>query len=485
MAGKKDRNALPTVTSSLAPDMRRFVNRVREVIGEGQTIIQRDDVVQELPFTALDDGSITVTDLRLEQCPLVPPAPPSQSDDTDPFEARGAFENVILTWGGLPYGSSRCHDFTEIWRTATPVNGSPDIGDFSTATLIGTTTGRTYADPVGPGSKVWYWIRFVDYRGEIGPYQDQVGLLAETAPDLDYILDVLTSEYGLGTLEPFFFVPDCELLTQQAIINGEPVPPCEEVWIGGEFDENGNPVIDPETGQARGAVKLDPGVYIKEAFIGEATITDAKIRDLAVDKLFAASGTIADAVIGDGHINNAMIGNIIASDDYDPNGGGPTSATWYINKSGKALFRDIEIRDIDGNVIFASRGEYDAETGQYLPLMRSEFITGLGSFANLDQITSDNISTFIANGAIDNAYIGTLIQSEDFIEPGAAGGPRGWRISKGDPEGGVSSDLTIANGTFYGELNIIGSGDNRTEITNDGIRVLVEGQERVRIGKLF
>lgn len=476
----KPRNAIPTVTSKLAPDVRRFVDRVRDVIGEGTLDydVTEKDVVDVLPFDVEDDGTITIPDYRLKECPIVPPKPPSQFASGTPFEAQGIFENVILKWGGLPYGATRCHDYTEIWRSTVAETNNPDVGAFSEAILIGTATGRVYVDPVGASAKAWYWIRFVDYRGEVSEYQDPAGLLAETAQDLDYILGVLTEDYGLSTAHPFFFVPDCELLYNQWLASGgQGLPPeCEPVVIGA--DESGE-----------GGTTLEPGVYINTAFIGDATILDAKIRDLAAEKLFAVEGTIANAIIDRGHINNLMIDNIIASNDYysfddDGNVVGTNAdlATWLIDKNGDAKFRGIRIVDNDGNTILSSGG-IDG------PFADPSNIAGFGNFSTLDQVTLSNISTYIEAGAISDLYIGRFIQSADWRDIGDPLGPQGFSIDRGNPEAGVNSRLVIADGDFYGTLNVgtfsnVDDTPTGTQITNDVIRVVVDGQERVRIGKL-
>lgn len=481
----KPRNAIPTVTSGLPPDMRRFVDRVRDVIGSGieTAELEAQDVIGVLPFDVEDDGTITVDDFRIRECPVTPPAPPRQlyvgeasNAIADPFEVRGIFENVILKWGGIPYGATRCHAYTEIWRSVVPTTVGGSIGDFSEAELVGTASGRTYVDPLGYNGKAWYWIRFVDYRGETGPFQDQLGVLAETAQDLEFILGVLTEQYGLSTAHPFFFVPDCDLVYDQWVANGSVgLPPeCEPVVIGS----------DP-TG-ANG-ITLDPGVYINDAFIGDATIVDAKIRDLSAEKLFAIEGTIATAIIDRGHINNLMIDNIIASNDYyglSDDGEVlftyPETCTWIVDKNGDARFRGIEIVDADGKIIL-SAGGIDG------PFANPGLIEGFGNFAGLDQITRDDIDVYIEDGAITNAYIGNEIRSANWLPFGVTNGPRGWRMWKGDANEGAS--LTIADGTFYGTLNVGDTDPNSdtptgTRIQNDVIQVLVDGVERVRIGKL-
>jgi len=99
--------------------------------------------------------------------------------------------------------------------------------------------------------------------------------------------------------------------------------------------------------------------YMKAAMIQDATITNAKIQSLAADKLFASSGTIASAIIGSGHITDAMIGNYIASSNYngsttDPYTS-PGTAGWCIAKGGNAGFNNVRVRgDVEASSLKAN-----------------------------------------------------------------------------------------------------------------------------------
>ncbi len=65
------------------------------------------------------------------------------------------------------------------------------------------------------------------------------------------------------------------------------------------------------------------------------TLDVTQVGALAADRIFAASGSIADLIVGEGHILNAMIGQVIQSDNYVPGAAG-----WTINKDGSAEFRN-------------------------------------------------------------------------------------------------------------------------------------------------
>jgi hypothetical protein len=100
-------------------------------------------------------------------------------------------------------------------------------------------------------------------------------------------------------------------------------------------------------------------------------------------------------------------------------------------------------------------------------------IANQGEFATLDKITASNISTYIADAAITNAYIGNTIQSADWN----AANKTGWRIKK-------DGAMVMNNATFRGTLDVGGGTGNRLNITSDKIEVWEGTTLRVRLGKL-
>ncbi len=104
-------------------------------------------------------------------------------------------------------------------------------------------------------------------------------------------------------------------------------------------------------------------------------------------------------------------------------------------------------------------------------------IADQGDFATLDQITQNNISTYIAGAAITNAYIGDTIQSASYRAASHAQGPAGWKISK-------SGGMEMKDATFYGTLDVDDGTDTRLVIKSDRIEVYDGGVLRVRLGNL-
>src|SRR5205823_123082 len=79
------------------------------------------------------------------------------------------------------------HAFAEVWRA--------QRNDVSKAVFVGSTLANVYTDVVGPGGGTWfYWVRFANECGAIGPFQGQQGVVAQTLPDIQYLLDKLTGQ---------------------------------------------------------------------------------------------------------------------------------------------------------------------------------------------------------------------------------------------------------------------------------------------------
>jgi hypothetical protein len=97
------------------------------------------------------------------------------------FSVAGAYSVINMVWDFANYST---HSLTEIWA-----HSSDSLGD---ATFSGSSTGRTYMDPVGSGVTRYYWIRHVNTAGTYGPWNSTTGTVGQTAADVDHLLGVLT-----------------------------------------------------------------------------------------------------------------------------------------------------------------------------------------------------------------------------------------------------------------------------------------------------
>lgn len=217
--------SLPRVVSNIPSDLRNFLDRVREYLGEGS-----------------DNRFVTLGELKKGGIVGVTPGgsivPPGEYGVQDPamprnLTATGAFAVIFLEWDPPNYLG---HSHTEVWAA--------DTDDFTTKILVGTTEANSYGHEIGTGATKYYWIRFVNTLGTVGAFNGTAGTLGATSENPDYLIDVLSDAYGVTGDAPFFQIDT------PTVINGVTIP---------------------------------AGTYIKQAWIADATISRAKIQDLAVD----------------------------------------------------------------------------------------------------------------------------------------------------------------------------------------------------------
>lgn len=297
--------------------------------------------------------------------------------------ANGAFQNIILAWEGI---NQEAYSYTEIWRS--------EDDNLGNAELVGSTPAAVYSDPVSNYVDYYYWVRAVSTSGNPGPYNATGGTVAKISPDYETVRDYLTAtEWQASTTYAALnsVVPTTEIevdgvaIRLLAIVGGT-TGASEPDW-GTAISAIDDTVVDGTvTWQAVEAGKIpfyvDPAtglVVIDGAALRDASIDNAKIGNLAADKIFAAVGTIAEALIGSGHITNAMISNIIQSNNYSAG-----SAGWIINKSGAAEFNNI-----------TARGHIEADSGYIAGTLQ---IGGTGSDFN-DIITMAQDAESAANSA--------------------------------------------------------------------------------------
>ncbi|EGA2768706.1 DUF1983 domain-containing protein [Salmonella enterica] len=111
------------------------------------------------------------------------PPPPERPTKPEGFVVTSGFGYVLLEWVMPKYNG---HSLAEVWR------GTED--NLSDAVLVGTTPGQVYSDPVDPGWKGFYWIRFVNSAGVSGPYNSPDGTPAETQMDVQAVIDQIHDE---------------------------------------------------------------------------------------------------------------------------------------------------------------------------------------------------------------------------------------------------------------------------------------------------
>lgn len=295
--------SLPKVVSAIPNDLRAFVDRVREYLGEGS-----------------GDRFVTLNELRkggiVGTTPggtIIPPGDFAVQNPGVPTNlvASGAFAIIFLEWDAPNYLG---HAYTEVWAA--------DTDDFSAKVLVGTTGANVFGHDIGTGASKYYWIRFVNTLGTVGPFNDTLGTLGATSQDPDYLIDVLSDAYGVTGDAPFF------QLDTPTTINGVLIP---------------------------------AGTYIKQAWIADATISRAKIQDLAVD-----DAKINDLAVNKLTAGTMQVGSYIQSQSYVAGTSG-----WKINSDGSAEFSNVTVRGtVAGSTILGGSA--------------TTYASGTGLFAGLD-----------------------------------------------------------------------------------------------------
>jgi hypothetical protein len=302
---------LPTVTSTVAPDLRRFIDRLRETFEDPNGLVTKTELIDTGAFQNNNAGNLQYVEPGEELSYIAPPAPLN-------LVATGAMTSITLTWSGVNYNSG--YAYTEVWRASADNLGA--------AVLIGTTTSGMYADAVGSDASHYYWVRFVNVLDDKGPFNATSGVAGATAPDLAYVLSQLSSAYGATSDAPFF------QLDNPTTINGVTV--AAGTYIKEAKIHNGQ-----ITNAKIGALAVDA------AKIANATIVNAKIADGTIETAKIKDANITTAKIADGNITNAKIANTIESSSYSAG-----SAGWKIDKAGQMEMNNATFRgtlDVGGS----------------------------------------------------------------------------------------------------------------------------------------
>lgn len=165
---------LPSLVSQLAPDLRQFLNRLREFVESPDGVVTKKELSDSGAFSRSSTGALTFLGGTGTTC-TAPPAPSN-------LQVTGSMTSIILEWDGAGYGD--CYAYTEIWKSTT--------NNITNANLAGTTVAGLFADAVGSDAGYYYWVRFVNTENVAGGYNSTSGSLGETSPDTAYLIDQLT-----------------------------------------------------------------------------------------------------------------------------------------------------------------------------------------------------------------------------------------------------------------------------------------------------
>lgn len=345
------RRTLPPVSPKTPPELRPLVAAIAEIIETGEGV-RGDPLDRKVTLRELTDaGVLKLAGGGSTQVGDSVGIPTTTVGKLSNLTANGAFQNIILAWEGI---NQSAYSHTEIWRA--------DDDNLANAVLVGVTPAAVYVDPVSDYRDFYYWVRAVSTSDNPGPYNATAGTVARISPDYETVRDFITAtEWQASTAySPLdSVVPTTEVVVDDTkirllAVTAGTTGASEPNWATA-ITAIGDTVVDGSvTWEAVEAGKIpffiDPAsglVVIDGAAMRDASIDNAKIGSLAADKIYAASGTIADALIGAAEITNAMITNIIQSNNYVADTSG-----WIINKNGFLEAQNAKIR-----------GHIEADTG--------------------------------------------------------------------------------------------------------------------------
>lgn len=361
-------------------------------------------------------GTIPLQPSVVEEEPdLTPPPQPTG------FTVSAAISHVFIEHDAPVYPQGRGHLRTRVYG-ATVQPGDP-LPVFDDAVEITQFSGTVHAHPSDPSTTWRLWIKWetIDNVLSVTPAGGTNGLAVTTGQDVAKLVAAMT-----GPGNPF------KIVTEEITLPDGTVVPA--------------------------------GTYTADAYIHNSQIVNAMIANLAVDNAKIASLSADKLTAG-----SISVGQHIQSAGYIAG-----SAGWRINGDGNAELSNAVVR----GTVYASNGEftgtvkagttilggvatsYSSGSGFYAGLdstaykwrvgnptgariqwtgsaievynssnqltitsggISASFVSGLGDFAVLDQITSSNISTYIASAAIGTAYIANAAITQAKIGNAAVG----------------------------------------------------------------
>ena len=297
-------SSLPTITSQIPRDVRNYLDRVRDVLNR----IEKQDYVNESSLKRIGllnaDGSPAATDSENQYG--IPPVVTN-------FTATGAYRIVILDWDMPNYPG---HAYTEIWGSDIWDNGvvtDPSSYDnLENATLLYTAGGAVTADSIGGNSGRYYWARNVNLDNTAGAFNSVGGTRADTAVDVEYLLEVLTEAISESELTE-------DLSSRIDLIDG-PASLLGSVAqrIADEAAARATAISDEAA--ARAAAISDEATARATAISGEATARAAADADEALARanaIAAEAQARADALNAASQSLQSQINDLLAVVAYD------------------------------------------------------------------------------------------------------------------------------------------------------------------------
>lgn len=443
--GRKD---LPAVDESLPRAIKHPLKRTIEEI-QALTGMRGDPLDRALTWRDLVDqglakltgrpgssgtppGSIVIPTPEVDEPDLTPPP------NVTGLVAVAAFAHVIVEWDAAVYTLGRGHGQTNIYVAKRLTTDPP--ATFADAVRVWEATGALTiaAIPAELGVRWHIWAKWQTADGveSIDPAGGVNGV------------EVTVGKIGNADLGP--------LIVEAANL-------AEEAVDLGSTTVTGT-ITDPvRFGALAVGYTVTQYLLATSGVMGNLVVDNAQIANVSAAKLTVGDGTVGGNLRSTNYVSGVS-GWLLRPDGYAEMRDAVVRGT--VHSTNGTFDGQVTIRDPGGAIIFQSGGNLDyTRVGGTKPPSNADHtasntaaaIAGQGAFATLSQITGGNVSTYIAAGAIGNAYIGNIIESAGY-SPGVAG----WRINKdgtaefhnvkvrGDVQ---ATSLNFATGTFSGTFS--------------------------------
>lgn len=258
---------------------------------------------------------------------ITPPAQPYVPDLTPPPTPDGltvtpGFTVLILTWTAPTYTQGRGHARTLIYGAVWAEGAPPPV--FADAQLIDSASGTNiHSFPSGPSTRWAIWIKWQSVDGgiSVSPAGGANGVVGTTGVDIAAVIQALTAAAA------------------------NPLTPYGVFTLRGDLinvaDNNGvatnlfNLVTTPIT---IGGLTVNPGVYLRQAYVHNGFITNAMMGRAVIDDAVISTLSAAKFTGGEMRVNS-----FLQSSNYTA---GPSGAGFKINADGTALLQAAYIRGL-------------------------------------------------------------------------------------------------------------------------------------------
>lgn len=172
------RSNLPWISSDIPPDLRQFLERVRETLSGNEFVRRLDYLGGSIPRNPIDP-------------PGPPPPPPPRPcgaavTPTAPtgLQVAAGFEGFLLSWDMPGYCG---HSHTEVYG----LRRDGTSAELGVQNMLGESHGVLYSHVVGIPEDYWcFWIKHVNVDDVEGPFTG-AGVCAKTALDPGAVIEVL------------------------------------------------------------------------------------------------------------------------------------------------------------------------------------------------------------------------------------------------------------------------------------------------------